>query len=144
MKRILTTALGLAMLLGSINSIGAQPGNQTQGFPYKGWKKPKPQPKYYYVVTLRHPVTGGEVFSTRYDDQKQAQNVYSMYSRYHWKVWKFVGIGEPTHDRMFTNYYDAKNYQIPPSFFGPFPKAIESQSVKAGYASIQKLEYRGR
>ena len=103
-----------------------------------GWCPPKPgdrpQPKRRYRVTLYHPVSGGVVWSSIANSTAQMDRIADNYRRQHWKIWKYNGIGEPTHSKQFSSYNAAAKYKPKFKILG-----INKQYVKAGRVSVRRL-----
>jgi hypothetical protein len=86
-----------------------------------------------WVVTLYHPSTGGVVYSTQAETALAAEAQKVSYTQYHWRFWKYLGIGEPMHDKMFSSKSAADNYK-------PAIGIIAEQYTKAGRVLVTTIE----
>ena len=86
-----------------------------------------------WVVTLYHPSTGGVVYSTQLESAAAAQAQKAAWGKYHWRFWKYIGVGKPMNDRMFTSKSAADNYK--PKF-----GVIVKQYTQAGRVAVTTIE----
>lgn len=86
-----------------------------------------------WVVTLYHPSSGGVVESAQLDTAAAAETTKAAYGQYHWRFWRYFGIGEPMHDQKFSSKSDADNHKPP---FG----IIKEQYTQAGRVEITTIE----
>lgn len=86
-----------------------------------------------WVVTLHHPSTDGVVYSRQLETAAAAQSTKAAYGQYHWRFWKYFGIGEPMHDQMFSSKSGADNHK--PAF-----GIIAEQYTQAGRVAVTTIE----
>jgi hypothetical protein len=86
-----------------------------------------------WVITLYHPSSGGVVYSTQAETALAAEAQKVAYAKYHWRFWKYFGIGESMHDKMFSSKSGADNHQ--PAF-----GIIAEQYTKAGRVTVTTIE----
>ncbi|PQO28842.1 hypothetical protein [Blastopirellula marina] len=139
MKRVtslLLVAVAFAAITSQVSAKDFQVGPIQIDVP--GWcppqPKPRPVPQRRYRVTLYHPLSGGVVWSSVANSQRDADRIADTYRRQHWKVWKYNGIGEPTHSKQFNSYSGADRYKPKFKILG-----LNKQYVKAGRVSVQRI-----
>jgi hypothetical protein len=71
---------------------------------------PRKRTRTEYVVTERHPGTGGVVSTSRYTSRNEAVRYYDALGRAHWVQWKFMGINEPMRYRRFSSHSAAQTF----------------------------------
>ncbi len=69
-----------------------------------------PRTRTEYVVTERHPATGGVVLTNRFSSRTEAVRYYDSLGRAHWVQWKFMGINEPMRYRRFSSHAAAQTF----------------------------------
>jgi hypothetical protein len=85
-----------------------------------------------HVIRLLHPVTGVVVYCAERDSLSGAKAVQTSYRQYRWRVWRLVGINEPTHSKQFGHETQARAYQIPV----PLLRVLEYERVTPGTVTI--------
>ncbi|PQO37777.1 hypothetical protein DTL21_07480 [Bremerella cremea] len=139
MKRItslLLVAVAFAAITSQVSAKDLKLGPIQIDIP--GWCPPNPgqgeRPATRYRVTLYHPLSGGVVWSSIATSRADADRIANNYRRQHWKIWKYNGIGEPTHSKQFGSYSAADRYKPKFKILG-----INKQYVRAGRVSMQRI-----
>ena len=87
-----------------------------------------------YHITLKHPVSKRIIFSKLVASGGKANMLMSQYRQYHWKLWKYNGIGQSLKSRLFTNKHQALEFTPPSHFLG-----FEQQYVQRGLVSVEEV-----
>lgn len=150
MKKFTISCIALAMVVGVCLTAEAQNRNQAMQFkrgvsnqvqhwkgkwPSHGHRPNKPHVKY--SVELYHPSGGLHVRRVN-NTREAAESTRTIYAKYHWRKYKYAGIGEPTRYKgPYTSYSDALNATLPIGI-------IESQSVVTGRVTIKEIPVESR